>query len=293
VILEHYRVKHGTVYASLKCGLTKTSTTAELKQSRTIFYKPYAPLEKPSQQHEHPRTALISTIETLIENKNWYNARELSAELITTALNGLHYLQTYERLLIRAIVTAAYLGWAAYASLFLFRPLDYITAPLKPSWSASIVSATAFITLVTFWVLFAIQRSPWSFYVYIAFPCYFWQQFMQQAIPAFQNRLRTRPINYLRVATRVGVTIAVLQGMVVCIHPSSLFCRSNTSQAAYTYRFIWSIGFVLIGFVWPFTWSKGTLRKYIPLSVTWPILSLVTGIFPLLSVEKQESLSTM
>jgi GPI ethanolamine phosphate transferase 1 len=232
-------------------------------------------------------------IETLIENKDWYNARKVSADLITTALHGLHYLQTYERLLIRAIVTAAYLGWAAYASLFLFRPLDYVTTPLKPSSIPTLVSAAAFITLTTFWTLFAIQQSPWTFYVYIAFPCYFWQQFMLQAIPAFQHRLRNRPINCLQVVARVGVTIAVLQGMVVCSYPFLLVHYSNSSQAAYTYRFIWSIGFVLIGFVWPFTWPKGNFRKHMPLLVSWSILCLVTAIFPVLSVEKEESLSTM
>lgn len=183
------------------------------------------PLETPSQEHEPQRTILIATIENLIEHKDWYHARTLSAELITTTLNGLHYLQTYERLLIRAIVTAAYLGWAAYASLFLFRPLDYITRPLKPSWLPSVVSAAAYITLAAFWILFVIQKSPWTFYAYIAFPCYFWQQFLLQAIPAFQIRLRTQPVNYLEVAARMGMTIVVLQGMVVCNYLSSyLYC---------------------------------------------------------------------
>lgn len=159
---------------------------------------------------------LIATIEKMIEKEDWYEARKLSAELIITALDGLHYLQTYERLLIRAIVTAAYLGWAAYASLFLFRPLDYSTGPPRPSWSLSVVSATAYITLVTFCILFAIQRSPWTFYLYIAFPCYYWQQFLIQTIPAFQTQLRNRPTNYFEVAVIVVATTAVLQGMVVC-----------------------------------------------------------------------------
>ena len=170
----------------------------------------------PSRQEELPRIALIATIEKLVESEEWYGARRLSAELIETGLNGLHYLQTYDRLLIRVIVTTAYVGWAAYASLFLFRPLDYATTPQKPSWSSSVVSTAAYITLAAFWILFTIQRSPWAFYAYIAFPCYFWQQFLLQAIPAFQNRLRSRPINYLEVITRVGLTTAVLQGMVVC-----------------------------------------------------------------------------
>jgi phosphatidylinositol glycan class N len=203
-------------------------STTELKKSRTIFYKPYTPLEKRSHQYEHLRTALVATIEDLIENNDWYNARKLSAELITTGLNGLHYLQTYDRLLIRAIVTAAYLGWAAYASLFLFRPLDYFTGPLKPSPSSYIVSAATYITLTAFWILFAIQRSPWTFYIYIAFPCYFWRQFLLQAIPALQNRLRNGPINYSEVATKGCATVAVLQGMVVCTYLFSRVCSSMT-----------------------------------------------------------------
>ena len=183
------------------------------------------PLETSSRQHEPQRTVLITTVENLIEHKDWYHARKLSAELITTTLSGLHYLQTYERRLIRAIVTAAYFGWAAYASLFLFRPLDYVTRLIKPSWTLFVVSVAAYITLAAFWILFAIQKSPWTFYVYIAFPCYFWQQFLLQAIPAFQTRLRNQPVNYFGVSARMGVTIAVLQGMVVCNYPSfQLYC---------------------------------------------------------------------
>jgi phosphatidylinositol glycan class N len=229
----------------------------------------------------------------LIEIKDWYNARKLSAELIATGLDGLHYLQTYERLLIRAIVTAAYIGWAAYASLFLFRPLDYITGPLKLSQSSYIVSSATYTTLIAFWILFAIQRSPWTFYVYIAFPCYFWRQFLLQVIPALQNRLPNQPINYLEVATRGCVTFAILQGMVVCTYMFLCVRCFTRLQAAYTHRRIWSIGFLLIGVAWPFTWPKEKRRSHLSLLVTWSTLCIIASIFPLLSVEKQESLPSM
>lgn len=139
----------------------------------------------------------------------------MSADLIKTGLAGLHYLQTYDRLLIRGIVTAAYIGWAAYASLFIFRPLDYATPPLKSSWTHILVNTTSAVTLLSFWILFAIQRSPWSFYVYIAFPCYFWQQFLLQVIPVSQTRT-VWSMNHLRVLMSACMTIGVLHGMVVC-----------------------------------------------------------------------------
>ncbi|RDB20194.1 GPI ethanolamine phosphate transferase 1 [Hypsizygus marmoreus] len=260
VILEHYNIKH------------------ELKKLRTIFYKPFSPLEKGSNSQHHPyRTAAISTIESLIQNKEWYAARQISAELIKTGLAGLHYLQTYERLLIRGIVTAAYVGWAAYASLFIFRPLDYSPGPTRKTWKHIFVDTAAVTTLIGFWILFAIQQSPWTFYLYIAFPCYFWQQFFVQAIPGLWARRETRAVNYLRFLASILMVVCVLQGMVV----------------AYSHRFIWSIGFIVIGVLWPMTWPKDTLSQYWSTAVLWAALCLATSVFPLLSVEKVESLPTI
>jgi phosphatidylinositol glycan class N len=44
---------------------------------------------------------------------------------------------------------------------------------------------------------------------------------------------------------------------------------------------------------WPFTWPKEKQRRHRLLLATWSTLCLVTSIFPLLSVEKQESLLSM
>lgn len=148
----------------------------------------------------------------------------MSAELINTALGGLHYLQTYERFLIRGIVTFAYVGWAAYASLFIFRPLDQTRPQRLPSWASFLVNAVALTTLMGFWTLFAVQRSPWTFYIYIAFPCYFWRQVLLQGIPALLHLPRYKKVDYSRVLISVIASVAVLQGMVVSSvsHPSLL-----------------------------------------------------------------------
>ncbi|KAF8076905.1 Phosphatidylinositolglycan class N-domain-containing protein [Lyophyllum atratum] len=259
VILEHYTIKH------------------ELKKSRTLLYKPFNPLEKLSRT-KHPlphRKATLSQIERLIQQRDWHAARAMSAELIQTGLNGLHYLQTYERLLIRGIVTAAYIGWAAYASLYIFRPMDYMSVAPASACNNGIVDAVAGVTLLGFWALFAVQRAPWTFYVYIAFPCYFWHQVLSQIMLGLPNQVRGR-VSYLKVLVSTVMTVAVLQGMV----------------AAYTHRFIWSIGFLLIGVVWPVTWPKDRLRKHFTPAILWALLCLVAAVFPILSVEKQESLPT-
>jgi phosphatidylinositol glycan class N len=110
---------------------------------------------------------------------------------------------------------AAYTGWAAYASLFIFRPLDTYAAK---SSGRAVITGFAGIALATFWVLFGIQRSPWTYYLYIAFPCYFWQQFMVQTLPLLHTSVsQIRRIGYIRILLYGGLGIAVLQSMVVSI----------------------------------------------------------------------------
>src|SRR5271168_3137250 len=101
----------------------------ELKQKHALFYTPF-PLLTPSTAYQQGSDIPLSfpqltLIEKLISEKQWFAARRASSPLIQQTLQGLHYLQTYDRFLIRGIVSAAYLGWAAYAVLHIVRPLDY------------------------------------------------------------------------------------------------------------------------------------------------------------------------
>ncbi|KAG6820926.1 hypothetical protein H0H93_009700 [Arthromyces matolae] len=259
-------------FVNAKVLLEQYTTKHELKKSQTLFYKPFVALEEGNATHPVPhRIASLVNIENLIQAQDWRDARLASAKLIRTSLAGLHYLQTYDRLLIRGIVTVAYFGWAAYASLYIFCPLRNVAHHPEMTSSLLFVHALAVMTLSGFWVLFALQHAPYTFYVYIAFPCYFWHQFLVQTIPVFQA---PRSGNYWKGLARFILVVGVLQAMVL----------------AYTYRFIWSIGFAFIGVVWPMTWPHNVLQSNIPSVAVWAFLCLVSAIFPVLSVEKQESL---
>ncbi|CAA7259378.1 unnamed protein product [Cyclocybe aegerita] len=258
VILEQYRLKH------------------ELKKQHTLFYKPFKPLADISTTETAPQ---ILKIAQLNAQGNWAAARQVSFEIIQQALAGLHYLQTYDRFLIRGFVTAAYLGWAAYASLYILRPFDKVPSAFNSSPLVSGFTATNWIVLAAFWLLFAIQRSPWSFYVYIAFPCYFWRGFLAQMVPAMKDYLQAGN-------SRHPYTHAFLNGIMVV---GSLLGM----VLGYTHRSIWSIGFLLIGVVWPLTWNKGLLSNNLPTAMFWTLSCMITAIFPLLSVDKSESLLTI
>lgn len=190
---------------------------SELKKRHTLFYAPYPPLADVSSTGG---SAQIARIEKFLYEKQWSPAHNASLNLIQQSLLGLHYLQTYDRFLIKSIVTAAYTGWMAFASLYVFRPGDnnhtsYVARPPLAS-TATILSG---VVLLTFWALFVVQKSPFMFYVYIAFPCYFWQQFLVHITPVIGFKFQTKNMQgrYLQTLSTGGITIASLLGMVVCL----------------------------------------------------------------------------
>ena len=67
--------------------------------------------------------------------------------------------------MIQGIVIAAYIGWIAFGATSILLPQ---TSSGTPGGLPFHVAATS--VLVGFWALFAKQRSPWTFYVYIVFP---------------------------------------------------------------------------------------------------------------------------
>ena len=150
--------------------------------------------------------------------KQWSTVRNASLELIQHSLDGLHYLQTYDRFLIKGLVTAAYTGWVAFASLYVLRPQD--NTPNTYSSTSNLtfgIAISSWAILLTFWALFLMQRSPLMFYVYIMFPCYFWRCFLVQIIPFMQYYSQgvKKGDVFARILFKGGVVVGTLLGMVV------------------------------------------------------------------------------
>jgi phosphatidylinositol glycan class N len=92
-ILDMYRVKE------------------EQKMTTEMRYRPYKPLG----DHQHSIEHRIASIRSLIEEGRHEESIEASAALVKVGLAGLRYLQTYDWLFLRALVTIGYLGWIAFA----------------------------------------------------------------------------------------------------------------------------------------------------------------------------------
>ncbi|KAH9017387.1 alkaline phosphatase-like protein [Lactarius pseudohatsudake] len=233
VVLEHYRVKH------------------ELKKAHAIWYKPYEFLDHPSSVSEYPGSQRLSSIESLIASGRFQEARHHSHELIKATLGGIRYLETYDRTLIRTIVTLAYTGWIAFTAAYILAHLGY---PLFFN-----------LATVAFCGFFAIQRLPWTLHIYILFPSYFWQN-VARRISGVPSVIRNHKLDTRRIAnTAFGFILAVaaLQSMVV---PSASS---------------------LLGSGWPLiSWPEGRRRLFGP----WAASCLLTAVFPLLRVDPSESL---
>ncbi|GJE95619.1 GPI ethanolamine phosphate transferase 1 [Phanerochaete sordida] len=253
VILEHYRVKH------------------EIKRANALFYKPFPYFTEHADLEDSPGQSALSVIQILINRGRYDDARETAATLIDHTLEGLRYLETYDRTLIRIIVFAAYTGWIAYSAAHVL-PRAW-AQPLEDVQFLDIFSVSC---LLVSYLLFALQHTPWTLYLYVVFPVYFWRDAVARLGGSVTRTFMTAPPSTLgKIFAGVIAVVAALESMVL----------------GYTHRSIWSAGFALLGLVWPpLFWPRKLVRERPALWAIWATTCLGCALFPLQSVDKTESL---
>ncbi|KAJ2551975.1 Glycosyl phosphatidyl inositol anchor synthesis [Coemansia sp. RSA 1933] len=258
-VLEQYRVKH------------------DQKKATEMFFQPYAPLHVPENSPE----LALARIRRLVGAQLYKDAEAECLVLIARCLEGLRYFQRYDWLLLRSIVSAGYLGWIAYSLLFIFRayvlpaPPAPHAADLHRSKRARAIGFLGLTVFLLFAAMFYRQHSPPMYYAYAAFPVFFWTEALQQA-PLVQHISAT----YLRMSVRwrplafVLGYVAVLEALVY----------------AYFDRRVYSAAFVLLAVFWPLTVSAKFRRKHAGLLALWVLFCIMTSVFTLLPVERNDHL---
>jgi phosphatidylinositol glycan class N len=194
-VLEMYRIKE------------------EQKLATEIRYKPFAPLG----DLEHSPAHRIAEIENLSASGKHDEAIEKCTELIKLAINGLRYLQTYDWLFLRTLVTIGYLGWMGYA-LATAVDLHILHGSVQPSRTMASNLAFSSVLVVLYSVLF-VQRSSWTYYGYAIFPVVFWEEIWakREAVGQGSNILfghMKTTTDYLVLAIKVIAFLALLEGLV-------------------------------------------------------------------------------
>ncbi|KAJ6106965.1 GPI ethanolamine phosphate transferase 1 [Penicillium capsulatum] len=152
-VLEMYRVKE------------------EQKRAAVLRYVPFEPLSGDGGMSVEGRFA---NLESLILNEAYEECISLSSELLVLGLEGLRYLQTYDWLFLRTIVSLGYLGWIAY-SLTTVIDLHVLHGTSESHRTIASISFFSSI-LVALFSVFLYQGSSVRYYLYGFFPVYFWEE---------------------------------------------------------------------------------------------------------------------
>ncbi|KAJ2369985.1 Glycosyl phosphatidyl inositol anchor synthesis [Coemansia sp. RSA 2611] len=259
-VLEQYYVKH------------------DQKQQTELLFKPYAPMHQATNRPEQ----ILARIRQLIDMRRYEQAEEECSQLIKMCIEGLRYFQRYDWLLLRSIVSMGYLGWIVYSLLFIFKSY-VLPAPASHDSSAKthrvddsgLVAVVGILVFVLFSLVFYKQHSPGMYYAYVAFPVYFWTDILQQ-LPLIQHVCSS----YLRLAVRwrpiafVVIYVLILEALVY----------------AYFDRRVYSVAFGLLAAAWPLSVSAKFRRQHALLLATWSGFCMLTSVFTLLPVERNDHL---
>lgn len=142
----------------------------ELKRKAELRYRPF-PLLGDQEHSVHHR---LTAIRTAIDHQHFHIAIAKSQELLDLGLEGLRYLQTYDWLFLRALVTVGYLGWIAFAltTVMDLHVLRGKTPNSRTPTSSAVFGAISAIFFSFLWV----RNAPFTFYAYALFPLIFWEE---------------------------------------------------------------------------------------------------------------------
>ncbi|KAF4825264.1 GPI ethanolamine phosphate transferase 1 [Colletotrichum tropicale] len=254
-ILEMYRVKE------------------ECKKATELRYRPFHPLSEAGLSPQRR----VADIRRLIEAGNHEEAIEESAALMKIALEGLRYLQTYDWLFLRTLITIGYLGWMAFAMTIV---IDlHVLRGNRPA-SRTLLSTTVFSSLLAaLYASFIISHSPLTYYAYAFFPIVFWEEVWARR----GSLVKGRQVLFGHIQTGPSAVSFLLNG--------ALYIGVIVSLAlGYIHREILTVIYIL-GSLWPVTWGLDFLQANAFLSATWFMSCLAMSTFTLLPAMKVEDVS--
>lgn len=198
-ILDMYRVKE------------------EQKKSTELRYRPFKALGDES----HSVEFRFAHIRSLIDEGKHQEAIQETAIIVQVGLEGLRYLQTYDWLFLRALVTIGYLGWITFA---LTTVIDLHVLHGKIETSRTLPGSIFFSSvLVLLYASFIMSKSPLTYYAYAIFPVVFWEEVYARR----NSLLEGKKALFGHVATAGGFLVLLLKG---AVYLGFIECLVNSDQ---------------------------------------------------------------
>ncbi|KAG0242506.1 Phosphatidylinositolglycan class N-domain-containing protein [Mortierella sp. GBAus27b] len=267
-ILEQYHVKQ------------------EQKRRTELFFQPY-----PGLTGDHSPEAVKAHVQALIDSGKFEEAEAECANVRNLCLEGLRYLQTYDWLFLRSIVSAGYLGWIVFSLNFTVRTfvgsgdsrqgVFGSSRASKPNKSAStghesqMVNVLAAVVFGLFAIVLTMKQSPPLYYAYVAFPVFFWNRALIDRREVLEAVSRTtRTFGWVRT---IGSVLGYIIALEILVY--SFFNRA-----------VLSVCFMLLA-LWPLFLPSNVQRNSAVLMASWSLSCLGTSIFTLLPVEMEQDLT--
>lgn len=162
--------KAEALLVNAKAILEMYNVKEEQKKAKELRFKPFAGLNYETHSVENR----IAQIQDLITQGKADEAIQQTNELIQLSLQGLRYLQTYDWLFLRTLVTIGYIGWIVFAITIVI-DLHVLKEEIETLRTVPSMVVFSSILVGIYSVLF-MQQSPWIYYVYAFFPVMFWEE---------------------------------------------------------------------------------------------------------------------
>ncbi|KAF1838279.1 GPI ethanolamine phosphate transferase 1 [Decorospora gaudefroyi] len=242
----------------------------ELKKSTELRYKPFVGLGDEAHSVEHR----VADIQASIDKGSADEAIRQTYELIDLGLDGLRYLQTYDWLFLRALITAGYVGWIVFAVttvIDLHVLMEEVSAQRTTASMAVFSSALA----VLYGVLVK-QESPIVYYAYAFFPVLFWEEVYAQRL----SLIKGGKILFRQVSSGADVAKVVVATL-------AFFGLLQALVQSYFVREIYTVCY-LIATCWPIVYGQDFIKKNVGTIATWVVSCIAMSAFTLLPANKTE-----
>jgi GPI ethanolamine phosphate transferase 1 len=245
------------------------------KKSTAMQYKPYPQFVKTNGSVDER----LNEVERAISAGQHDTAIQLSYALLQDAIQGLRYLQTYDWLFLRALITLGYLGWIAYAFTTV---IDlHVTQGNALAKRTTATNAAFSSVLVLLYASFLVERSPIAYYAYAFFPVFFWEEVFARREGVMSGiRLllaqHAQTSSYATLGFQLAAFLIIVEALV----------------QSYFHRVIFTICYGLAAF-WPSFYGAEFVAKNSKILLAWAAGCLALSTFTLLPVIKAENANTI
>ncbi|MQL78216.1 hypothetical protein Taro_010638 [Colocasia esculenta] len=226
--------------ANTKQILSQFLQKSQLKQLSSLQFKPFKPIGNYS--------SILNQIEDFLSRSDYEAALKLSHELRWVALDGLHYFQTYDWLMLMTTVILGYIGWII--NLFLHVLQSYTSLPKNVPVMNEIdqrstrrkVYVVGCLLMGLFSAVLFLEKSPLLYHVYVAMTIFLWTRIFNniQFIKATWRNLSGKKYTaIMKLCYTCIVALLILEFLVSSFSERKLYtwCFLIAGAAAATFSF--------------------------------------------------------